>query len=213
EILTGDDKQFDELLAKAKRGSQQALLELVLLHQPVLHQFINKQLGTHLSNLVTEEDILQETFVQALKSIENFEGVKTVAFTAWLKAIATNRIRDIARKASAAKRGGGMKQVVKDRAAYETRAFDLIEQLSGDGFTPSVFAARREALSAMQAALIVLPEDQRLAIQYHCLEKLSLEETAAKMGRSSDSVRGLLQRGKQALKRSMQNSSRWFTNH
>lgn len=202
--------QFETLLAKAKSGGQDSLLELVLQYQSVLTAFVDKQLGQHLSNVLSEEDILQETFVHALRSITKFEGDNQIGFVAWLKAIATNRIRDAARKASTAKRGGGMNQVV-NREQAESKAFDLIHELSGDGYTPSFFAARQEAISAINAAIIVLPDDQREAIIMHCYEKLTLEETAQRMNRSRDSVRGLIQRGKQALRISMDASSKWFS--
>ena len=188
-------------------------MELVLNHQKILGVFVSKQMGSHLANVVSEEDILQETFVQALRSISDFKGTQQTAFVAWLKAIATNRIRDAARKSSSAKRGGGMNQVVNAASEAESKAVDLIQQLTGDDYTPSVFAARREAVSAIQAALVLLPEDQRQAIQYHCFEKLTLDETAEKMGRSRDSVRGLVQRAKQALRISMEASSKWFSRH
>lgn len=211
--VTIPDLQFEKLLSRSKAGDQECLLELVLQHQKILSAFVSKQIGTKLINVVGEEDILQETFVQALRSIADFKGTRKVAFVAWLKAIATNRIRDVARKTASAKRGGGMNQVVNAQNAAETKALNLIEQLTGDGYTPSVFAARREAVSAIQAALVVLPEDQRQAVEHHCFEKLTLDQTAKKMGRSRDSVRGLIQRAKQSLRISMEASSKWFSNH
>ncbi len=204
------EEQFGTLLANAKSGNQDSLLELVLQYQSPLASFVEKQLGQHLANVMSEEDVLQETFVQALKSIVNFHGTNQLGFVAWLKAIATNRIRDAARKAASVKRGGGMNQVI-NREQTETRAFDLINELSGDGYTPSFFAARHEAVNALNAALVVLPEEQREAIRLHCFEKFTLDQTAKQMNRSKDSVRGLIQRGKQALRNSLEASSKWFS--
>ena len=205
------DSQFEKLLSAAKLGNQESLLELVLQYQGVLAPFVASQMGQHLANLMSEDDILQETFVHALKCIQDFKGNNQVGFVAWLKAISVNRVRDAARKASSAKRGGGMHQVANFKQQAESRAFDLIQELSGDSYTPSFFAARREAVNAVNAALVVLPEDQRQAIQLHCFDKLTLDETAEKMNRSRDSVRGLIQRGKQALRMSMEASSKWFS--
>ena len=205
------DEKFRSLLSGAKSGDQDSLLELVLCYQASLGQFVAKQMGNHLASTINEDDILQESFVHALNSIEKFQGDKQVAFVAWLKAIAMNRVRDAARKSAAAKRGGEMNQVFGQTGDAESRAFELMNELSGDGYTPSFFAARREAVSAINAALIVLPNDQREAIRLHCIEKLTIDETAEKMNRSRDSVRGLVQRGKESLRINMEGSSKWFS--
>ena len=87
----------------------------------------------------------------------------------------------------------------------------LVELLSGSIHTPSQSVAVREATQALQVALAGLPDDQRDAIRMRFLDGLSLEETATRMQRTTNAVRGLVHRAKQALRDAMGRSSRWFS--
>ena len=59
-----------------------------------------------------------------------------------------------------------------------------MEFLGDDVGTPSQNAAQQEAVLAVQVGVSALPPDQREAIRMHCLDRLSLEETAEVMQRS-----------------------------
>ena len=63
----------------------------------------------------------------------------------------------------------------------------------------------------MQVAIASLADEQREAIRLHYFERLTLEETATAMRRSTGSVRGLLQRAKQQLRQQMDRSSKWLS--
>lgn len=188
------------------------MLELLLQVRPELNRFVAAKLADSPRIRSQEEDVLQETYIKACKEfcqlrIDNFHGL-----TAWIKAIALNHIRDIARKANAQKRGGDRKRIELDREAYNSRTIDLIQEISDSGIgTPSAHMARREAIDAMRIALGQLPDDQRLAMQYHYFQKLTLNETALRMERTSDSVRGLIQRAKKALREALISSSLWWS--
>jgi RNA polymerase sigma-70 factor (ECF subfamily) len=65
--------------------------------------------------------------------------------------------------------------------------------------------------AALQIGLATLPPDQRQAIRLHFLEQLSVPETSAAMSRSTDAVRGLLERGKKRLRAFLGRSSIWFS--
>ena len=83
--------------------------------------------------------------------------------------------------------------------------------LSGKKGTPSVSVARRELIDAVHVGLACLPEDQRKAIQLHCLEGRSLEETAELMEKTPGAIRALVHRGKGKLQEQLDRSAIWLS--
>ena len=196
----------------AARGDREALLELMLDCQGELGRFVDGQIGTSARVHFNSDDILQETFVSAFRSVSSLRATDRIGFFAWLKQIATNRIRDAARKEATAKRGGNVKRIDPAHEDFGRSALDLVSEIADPAAaTASTFAARREAIDAMHVALALLPDDQREAIRLHCFERLSLKLTAAQMERSYDSICGLVQRAKQSLRESLHTSSKWLS--
>jgi RNA polymerase sigma-70 factor (ECF subfamily) len=65
---------------------------------------------------------------------------------------------------------------------------------------------RDEERRLILQALEQLPEDQREAVRIRYLDHATLQETAARMGRTEDSVSSLLQRGMKKLNALLRNS-------
>jgi RNA polymerase sigma-70 factor (ECF subfamily) len=76
----------------------------------------------------------------------------------------------------------------------------LSDWVAGESSTPSRKVSRKEAIRAVQVALASLPEAHRQALWLRYMQGLSLEESAKRMGRSPDAVRGLCDRAKQKLR-------------
>jgi DNA-directed RNA polymerase specialized sigma24 family protein len=64
---------------------------------------------------------------------------------------------------------------------------------------------------AVHVRIARLPVDQQQALVHHYLEGRSVDETAAAMLRTAAAVRGLLFRGKQALREACGRSSLWLS--
>jgi RNA polymerase sigma-70 factor (ECF subfamily) len=75
--------------------------------------------------------------------------------------------------------------------------------LAAEQSSPSVRAERNEELQRLAEALEKLPESQRQAIELHYLQGQSLAEVAAHLGRTKPAIGGLLRRGLDALRASM----------
>ena len=98
-------------------------------------------------------------------------------------------------------------------AAYEPQSSltEFVDLLLDSRRSPSHCAARQEAAREVQIKLAALPDDQRQAITCRYLQGRSLEETADLMARTPAAIRGLLHRGKAALRVEMGATSKWFT--
>jgi len=126
-----------------------------------------------LGNSADAEDVVQETFCEAVRDPQKLSEVRSVG--AWLKTInranALNRLRD--------KRHDSKRIILK-----QTRA-------PGPAYTTGGFSAL-EVNDMMAKAVAALPDDQRRAITLHYYEHKSNDEIAKVMQVSTRTVRRLL---------------------
>lgn len=131
-----------------------------------------RSLYTHVARIVgpgaDAEDVVQDAFVSAWRSIGSFEGS---SFKAWLFRIARNRAIDLFR---AKKRRGELPLEPPDDEGGDG---SWAEPAAG-GPDLLDLAAGAEALAAVQQALALVPVEQRDALLLRDVEGFSYEEIA-----------------------------------
>ena len=171
-----------------------ALIESV--NPAALLVVIQSRMSSTLLRLHTPEDVFQEALLHAWRDRQSVEWRGPRAFRAWLLSIAENRIRDLADRESARKRGGGqtapLAGIVVDGASTGTASGSLAGATST---TPSRVAMRRERAAAMSAALAALPEDVREVVRLRLFEQLTMEAIAARVGIGLSAARHRFRRG------------------
>ena len=200
-----------ELIESAVAGDRSALERLLLGYYDRLARRINQKLPAFLRGIVTEEDILQETFIEAFQRITSFEHRGERAFYRWVATIAEHKLLDIMKAQQAAKRGGNQRKIDRPARGQDNSVDVLIELLAGPQDTPSRSAARHEATAAIQVALAALSEDYRRAIQLRYFEGLSPATIAKMMNRTPHAVHNLCHRGLKELRVVLGTSSQFFT--
>jgi RNA polymerase sigma factor (sigma-70 family) len=208
-VQAGD--KIREWLAQAVGGDAVAMERLLLHHYNQVAGHIARNLNGPLKSACSTEDVLQETFVHAVRDIRRCSCESDMSFGHWLIAIADHRLHEMRRAIECKKRGGGRPPLSARASVAESSLIDVVELLAADGATPSGIASSREAVTAVQVGIAALPEDQREAVRRHFIQQRTVDETAAGMGRSPDAVRGLLHRAKQALRKTLVRSSLWLT--
>ena len=184
------------------------MLQLLLCEQyDRLAKRIAIKLPAALKQHLAVEDVLQETFLYAIRDAKKCKAESRGQFAAWLSSIADNRVSDFARAAGRKKRGGDRKKVQSPMASS---MMDLVELVGGDEITASSRMAKREAGRALRVGLASLPDAQREAVKMRFLEGSDLNEIAEQLDTSPNAVRGLLYRARCSLKDLMGRSSRWF---
>jgi RNA polymerase sigma-70 factor (ECF subfamily) len=199
-----------ELVAQAVAGDRLALERLLLAHATATARHIESRLPFTLRHVVSVDDILQETFLNAFRSVNRFEARAEGSFGGWLKAIADARLADVVRRKQTIKRGGRLLREKTDGCQAHSSGV-ILDSIAGPAARPSSDAARREAISAIQIAVAALDEAERDAIQAHVVRGESLSDTACAMGRTENAVRGLVHRAKGHLRTVLSRSSLWFT--
>jgi RNA polymerase sigma-70 factor (subfamily 1) len=204
------ERDEQQLLERAATGDKLALGRLLLPCYESVATHVARQLPPVLKGQVEVDDLVQQTFVAAIRHISSFEPRLNATLLSWLKKIAENQVRDTVEAIQRQKRGGQRKRQPMPASRSTSSVINLIDLLSDRRDTPSCDATREEAIRAVRVGVATLADEQRRAISLHYFEGRTVDSTAAAMDRSPGAVRGLLQRARQSLRTTFGSSSRWF---
>ena len=173
----------DDRLERARRGDDGALEELLREHAGEARRAVAGRVPERLRSVLSEEDVLQETYTDAFLAIARFEPVGDGAFGAWLRTLARNNLRDAIRALEADKRGGAVR--ARRGGSLDALVAELAERT---GASPGAAAGRAETAAAVRAAVERLPEAHARVVRAHDLEGRPIEAIAAELGRSPGAV-------------------------
>ncbi len=170
-------------MQRCRAGDLAAFNALVGAHQDTVFGLCLRMLGsTH-----SAEDVTQETFLSAYRSIERCRGD---IFRAWLLRIAVNACTDELR------RRHRRPQVSLDDPSTGASPLDLPDPSE----SPEETAVRSELRRHIQSGLVALPPDQRAAVVLRDVQGLSYEEIAQVLRLSPGTVKSRLSRGRAHLR-------------
>jgi RNA polymerase sigma-70 factor, ECF subfamily len=165
-----------ELLRAAHDGDERALGELCrLCWRPIY-----RSLGRYTSDPAEVEDMTQEVFLRALRSLPRFED-RGLPFTVYLLRIAANLARDRWR-------------------SLPTRPVVTADMPEGSAPAAEEVAVENERRRALIGALDRLSPDHRAVLRMRILEDRSTREVAALTHRNEPAVRQLQVRALAALR-------------
>ena len=79
---------LQNLIEKARSGNRQAFGKLIAPHTTRAESLIRHLAGARLKEKIELEDLVQETFLRALRSFPQFRGDTEAALWGWLRAVA-----------------------------------------------------------------------------------------------------------------------------
>jgi len=190
--------QTQRLVSLAKDGDQSALNKLCEVYNERVLRIVRMRMGPELRTKLQSMDLVQDAFISALRSLENFTYQNEGDFLRWMSKIAENRIRDNFDKIHANKRDAG-KEIPLNNNSSITQ--DTFVGISGpvDTTTPSLIMSRREDLNKLEKGMEKLKPEYREVITLTKIEGLSYKEAGEKLGKGPDAVRMLLSRAMTAL--------------
>jgi len=180
--MTADDPR----LQRARDGELAAFNELVLEYQGLVFSLCLRMLGSR----PAAEDAAQDAFVSAWRSLG---GLRGTAFRPWLLRIAANLCRDELRR-----RGR------RPATSLETALEEGLPEPAAAAPTPERAALDEELRRGIEAALLDLPPDQRLAVILCDIEQLDYAEIAAVMRSTLGTVKSRIARGRARLRDRLQ---------
>lgn len=187
-VLEGQDTDAEaSLVRRALAGDLDGFNGLVDLHQRAVHNLCLRMLG----NPAAAEDASQDAFLSAYRAIRTFRGA---AFRPWLMRIAANGCTDELRR-----RARRPALSLDAPLAGTDEHIDVPDKAAG----PELEALRSEQAIVVQAALLELPHDQRLAVVMCDIQGYAYEEIAEAMRCSIGTVKSRIARGREKLRRTL----------
>ena len=187
------ETSLQALIESAQQGDGNALDELVQRCEPRLSAVIRSHLAPQLKQKLGVEDLVQETFLEAWRSLGSFAWQGESAFWAWLGALARGVIHREARRFRAQKRAAQGEVSLAHRVRSPSgSSVELVELLRKSCASPSTALRRDERFQRLRHALSTLSPDHRKVIFLARVQELSIQEVSRRMGRSPDATSVLL---------------------
>jgi len=188
----GDREIDQQLVERAQRGDKQAFELLVIKYQRKLARLLSQ----FIRDAAEVEDVTQETFIKAYRSLSSFRGDS--AFYTWLYRIGINAAKNFLvaqkRRASATSNGFDIEDAENFEEASQLRELD----------TPESELMSKQIAQTVHQTLHELPEELRTAITLREIEGLSYEEIANAMNCPTGTVRSRIFRAREAISDKLQ---------
>jgi RNA polymerase sigma-70 factor, ECF subfamily len=184
EITERDDRQEMSRLAD---GDETALDRLMERHAQRLYHYLFRLL----QNAAEAEDLAQETFVRVFRHAQRFDPAHR--FLTWLFAIATNLVRDRARRLA-------RHTTISIDTPLNDTGSTLRDVLPGHEPSPAEHTLRQEQAEAVREAIARLPNDLRIPLVLAEYESLSQAAIAAITGGTPKAVEMRLYRARRLLR-------------
>lgn len=168
-------------------------------YQPLLRLQIRKMdLDPRLRQRFGSSDLIQETMTKAIRNKGQFRGTTEAELVKWLQVILRNVVKDKIDEQRAGKRDPAMEQSLQRLEASSVR---IDEFLAANHTSPSEHVERKEQLLRLAKAIELLPKEQSEVVVQRDLLGRTIAEIAQRLGKTEKSIAGLLLRGRQQLRK------------
>jgi len=170
-----------ELIKYYIEGSELAFDVLINRHRKEIH----KRIYVIVRDQTIAEDILQDTFIRMMRSIQAGTYNEGGKFLPWALTIARNICIDYKRK--------------KKRSRHFSDHVTFPDNFSGQTTTIKCRISETQLQQHVDSILNKLPEVQRIVIQYRHFEEMSFKEISKAMGTNMNTTMGRMRYGLKSL--------------
>jgi RNA polymerase sigma-70 factor, ECF subfamily len=172
-------EQTAVLLDRLRGQDKEALGALFMLHRERLWRMLYVRLDQRLARRIAPDDVLQETFLDVSRRIDEYLTDPAVPFYVWLRFLAVQRMQILQRTHLGAQMRDVSREVALPQdsgplASAESMAGQFISQMT----SPSQAAIRNEWQQQLRAALEAMDPLDREVLALRHFEELSNEEVA-----------------------------------
>jgi RNA polymerase sigma-70 factor, ECF subfamily len=185
-MATAADIRDQELVRLARKGDRKAFGDLVLKYQDKIYRLARRMTETD----EDAEDVLQEAFVKAYRSLAHFRGASK--FSTWLYRITVNLALMKLRKKKL--------NAVSLDVPVMTEDGEVQRDYKSGGLDPLANLVERESREILDRAIADLPHSYRAVFVLRHIEGLSTGETARILKLSIPAVKSRLHRTRLELR-------------
>ena len=173
----------ENLLIRLKTEGEAALAQVFSQYQDRLQRMVELRLDRRLFGRVDAADVLQETYLEAVKRLDRFLAEHTVPVFVWLRGVTGDTLIHVHRRHLGAKMRDAGQEVSIHRGAFpQATSVSLAAQLVGHLTSPSQAAMRAETIARLEAALDEMEHIDREVLALRHFEQLSNNEVASVLG-------------------------------
>lgn len=195
------ERNVADLLLLAKKGERQAVGQLLEHFRSYLKLIASHEIGSKLGAKLDASDVVQDTFLDAHRYFENFQGESVTQFTAWLRAVMAGVMANTMRRYLGTK-ARDIRLEKQLAADLDNSAAMLSELLVASISSPSQNIMRDEQTLQLAQAMSNLSSDYQSVLTLRHIEGLTFPQIATRLNRSVDSVEKLWLRAIVQLRKS-----------
>lgn len=175
--------ETDDALAAMRHGSADALAIIFSRYRERLRQIIRFRLDYRIVARVSDSDVLQESYIAAVKRLAQFTEQTDMPPFLWLRLIVSQQLIDVHRQHL----GAEMRDVRREVSLLPTgcsphTSLAIAAQLAGPATAVSEILARAELIEELQRILSEMDDLDREVIALRHFEELNNIETAKVLG-------------------------------
>jgi RNA polymerase sigma-70 factor (ECF subfamily) len=188
------DAHDKQLMVRIAQGDESALRELIEKHQGAVYGTISKMLG----DPIEAQDLAQQVFVRVYRAAGSYRAM--AQFKTWMFTIVRNLVFNEHRRRSRATLIPLHPPEAEAGGSGAPVGLDLPDTTNK---TPRENALDDEMMRAVDAAILALPEQQRLAIVLRRYDEFSYEQIAEILKTSVPATKSLLFRARETLRKAL----------
>jgi RNA polymerase sigma-70 factor (ECF subfamily) len=181
-------------IVQVRNGSREALGGLLEVYRRYLLRLALHKLAPAIQAKVDPCDLVQDTFLEAVRDFPHFEGTTEQELLSWLRCILRNNVANVHRHYETDKRQA-IREITLERAAAGGLLHDAVRRHE----PPSRKAEDHEQNEQLQKALQRLPEHHRHVLLLHVSEGWTFVKIAEKRDSTAEAVRKLCKRAAEEL--------------
>ncbi|MBF0121327.1 MAG: sigma-70 family RNA polymerase sigma factor [Desulfobacterales bacterium] len=175
--------EIEKLEKQLRQGDENALAKLFSIYHQRLWRIANFRMNNNLNKRLDPEDILQESYLEALKRIHYFTEDAFQSSFLWLRLIVHQTSIDIHRRHFGAQARDMRKEVaIEELRSPMSTTTSIAIQLVTSMTSPSQAASKHELMAHIETALSQMNSMDQEIIALRHFEELSNTEVASVLG-------------------------------
>ena len=175
---------MNDILKKLGQSGKSGLVDLFSQYRDRLLRMIRFRLNQSLRGRIDPEDILQESYIEISRRINDYLAAPNVSFYVWIRQITWQTLIDCHRVQMGQKRNPNQEVRLGRQGRGNATTFSIAAVLLGKLTSPSAAVVRQEKIELLYQALDDMDEIDREVLALRHFEHLENREVAEVLGLS-----------------------------